>query len=68
MSCLKKYHPQTILDIATGTGDFAIQSAKMLAPKQIVGADISVGMLEMGKEKVKRLGLDSIITFKKKIA
>lgn len=65
MSCLKKYHPQTILDIATGTGDFAIQSAKMLAPKQIVGADISVGMLEMGKEKVKRLGLDSIITFKK---
>lgn len=63
--CLKKYNPQSILDIATGTGDFAIQSAHMLTPKLIVGADISDGMLEIGKGKVKKLGLDSIITFKK---
>lgn len=50
---LLPYQPQSILDIATGTGDFAIQSAKMLKPKAIIGADISTGMMEIGKKKVK---------------
>ena len=43
---LKPFKPQHILDVATGTGDFAIQAATMLNPKQVVGADISEGSKE----------------------
>ena len=60
---LASYKPQTILDIATGTGDFAIMSAQMLAPKKLIGADISEGMMDIGRQKVAQLGLDSIISF-----
>ena len=60
---LASYKPQTILDIATGTGDFAIMSAQMLAPKKLIGADISEGMMDIGRQKVAQLGLDSIIRF-----
>ncbi|MEM9077018.1 MAG: bifunctional demethylmenaquinone methyltransferase/2-methoxy-6-polyprenyl-1,4-benzoquinol methylase UbiE [Bacteroidota bacterium] len=52
--------PETILDIATGTGDLAIALAKTGA-KQVVGLDISPGMLEVGKEKVAKNSLDSTI-------
>lgn len=62
---LKPFAPQTILDIATGTGDFAILSAKMLQPKQLIGADISVGMMEIGKRKVAAAHLDQIVSFQK---
>ena len=62
---LVPYAPQTVLDIATGTGDFAILSAQMLQPRQLVGADISEGMMEIGRKKVKELGLDGVITFAK---
>jgi demethylmenaquinone methyltransferase/2-methoxy-6-polyprenyl-1,4-benzoquinol methylase len=54
-------NPQRILDIATGTGDFAIESLK-LKPKEIIGVDISNGMLDKGREKMKKKGYDSIIT------
>jgi demethylmenaquinone methyltransferase/2-methoxy-6-polyprenyl-1,4-benzoquinol methylase len=49
---LAPYQPQAILDIATGTGDFAILSAEMLKPARLVGADISEGMMEIGRKKV----------------
>lgn len=62
---LAPYHPLTMLDIATGTGDFAIQSAQMLNPTRLVGADISEGMMEIGRKKVSRMGLDGIISFAK---
>lgn len=62
---LLPYGPQTILDIATGTGDFAILAAKMLHPRHLVGADISEGMMEIGRQKVKRMGLDNTISFEK---
>ncbi|MDE5784698.1 MAG: bifunctional demethylmenaquinone methyltransferase/2-methoxy-6-polyprenyl-1,4-benzoquinol methylase UbiE [Prevotella sp.] len=62
---LAPYRPQTMLDIATGTGDFAILSAQMLKPKKLIGADISEGMMEIGRQKVKRLGLQDIISFAK---
>ena len=62
---LEPYKPQTILDIATGTGDFAIMAAQMLQPKRLVGADISEGMMKVGAEKVERLGLQDIISFEK---
>ena len=60
---LAPYHPQTLLDIATGTGDFAILAAKMLGPSKLVGADISEGMMDIGRKKVSEQGLDHIITF-----
>lgn len=62
---LEFYRPQTILDIATGTGDFAILAAEMLHPQKLIGADISEGMMEIGRKKVKQKGLQDIISFEK---
>ena len=62
---LAPHKPQTMLDIATGTGDFAILSAQMLQPKKLIGADISEGMMEIGRRKVKQLELQDIISFEK---
>lgn len=62
---LRPFKPDTLLDMATGTGDFAIQAANMLQPQKIVGADISEGMMEVGRKKAKALGLDTIISFSK---
>lgn len=62
---LEPFHPQTMLDIATGTGDFAILSAEMLHPQRLVGADISEGMMEIGRQKVAQKGLQDIISFAK---
>ena len=59
------YKPKTVLDIATGTGDFAIQTAQGMRPEKVVGVDISEGMMAVGREKVKRLGLQEVITFEK---
>lgn len=53
-------NPESILDIATGTGDLAILLSKSNA-KRIVGLDLSAGMLDVGKEKVKALGLQNKI-------
>ena len=57
---VKDLNPDTILDIATGTGDLAINLAETNASK-IIGLDISSGMLEIGKEKIKKKNLDSKI-------
>ena len=65
ISQLAPYKPQSLLDIATGTGDFAILAAEMLKPQRLVGADISEGMMEIGRQKVREKGLDSIISFAK---
>ena len=62
---LAPHQPQTILDIATGTGDFAIMAAEMLHPNKLIGADISEGMMKIGRQKVKDKGLDSTIAFEK---
>ncbi len=65
INALKKYHPQHILDIATGTGDMAIRAYKMLNPKHITGVDISTQMIEEGKKKIEKLGLTSKILLEK---
>ena len=65
IQALAPYQPQTMLDIATGTGDFAIMAAQMLKPQRLVGADISEGMMEIGRQKVKAQGLDAVITFER---
>ena len=62
---LKPFRPEKILDIATGTGDFAILAAKELKPKNLIGADISEGMMSIGRKKVKTAGLQNIISFKR---
>lgn len=54
-------HPQNILDVATGTADVAILAEKILHPAKITGIDISEGMLEIGRQKVEKLGLQSKI-------
>ena len=53
--------PETILDIATGTGDLAILMTQTDA-KEIIGLDISAGMLEIGKQKINEKKLDHKIT------
>jgi demethylmenaquinone methyltransferase/2-methoxy-6-polyprenyl-1,4-benzoquinol methylase len=58
---VKKVNPQTILDVATGTGDLAIAAAR-LQPKHITGVDIAEQMLEVGRKKLGDLGLSQIIT------
>lgn len=58
---LKQDKPQKILDIATGTADFALEAHKQFPKAQIIGVDISVGMLEKGKEKVKNKNLEDKI-------
>ena len=58
---LKKQAPKTILDVATGTGDLAIAMLKA-KPEKVIGIDISNGMLEVGRKKMKEKSLDHIIT------
>ena len=63
VDALGKFNPQQILDIATGTGDFALLLAKRIKPQHITGADISEGMMAVGREKVKKEGLQDTISF-----
>ena len=57
---LKPFSPKVILDIATGTGDFAIESSR-LKPDKIYGVDISEGMLEVGRKKIISKKLNDVI-------
>ncbi|MDH5602653.1 MAG: bifunctional demethylmenaquinone methyltransferase/2-methoxy-6-polyprenyl-1,4-benzoquinol methylase UbiE [Cyclobacteriaceae bacterium] len=61
---LSKSKPGRILDIATGTGDFALMALR-LHPKEVIGIDISDGMLEVGKEKILKKGLEHVIRLEK---
>ena len=65
IDALKPFAPETILDVATGTGDFAMLAARRLDPTRIIGIDISEGMMEVGEQKVKQAGLNNIIFFMK---
>ncbi len=53
--------PKIILDVATGTADMALLTCHILKPEKIVGIDISAQMLEIGKKKVEKEGLENII-------
>ena len=63
IDALKPFSPQHILDVATGTGDFALLAARRLQPQEIIGADISEGMMEVGRKKVEQAGMQEIISF-----
>ena len=55
------FHPSTILDVATGTADMALMMNKYLSPQSIKGIDISNGMLEVGRQKIAKAGLQEKI-------
>ena len=57
---LKSKNPSTILDVATGTGDLAIEMVKTNAEK-IIGLDISKGMLDVGINKINHKNLNNTI-------
>ena len=61
ISCLREHHPKLILDVATGTADLAIESAVNLKPGKVIGIDISNQMLEIGRQKLRKQGLDTIV-------
>jgi demethylmenaquinone methyltransferase/2-methoxy-6-polyprenyl-1,4-benzoquinol methylase len=58
---LRKDQPKLILDVATGTGDFAFEALSILKPEKIIGVDISEGMLEIAREKIRKRGLEDKI-------
>ncbi len=60
VNLLRKHRPRRILDIATGTGDFAL-AALRLQPEKIIGVDISTGMLTHGRRKVAKRQLEDKI-------
>lgn len=51
---LREIAPKKVLDVATGTGDFALLTAKLIRPEKIIGIDISEGMLQLGRKKVEK--------------
>lgn len=60
---LRPFRPRRIMDVATGTGDFAILACRELQPDSLIGTDISEGMMNVGREKVKQAHLSNKISF-----
>ena len=60
---IKQLSPKYILDVATGTADFAIETISC-SPITVTGVDISEGMLEKGRQKIKRKGLQEVVQLK----
>jgi demethylmenaquinone methyltransferase/2-methoxy-6-polyprenyl-1,4-benzoquinol methylase len=58
---LKKYSPSGVLDIATGTADMCLAINNLLKSESIYGIDVSDQMIEVGKEKVKKNGLENVV-------
>jgi len=63
IQALKVFEPQIILDIASGTGDLALEAYRLLKPEKIWGIDISEKMMAIGREKIEKAGLTGIINF-----
>ena len=61
ISELISLQPKNMLDVATGTGDFAITGFQILKPAKITGIDISEGMLAVGRKKIMKYGLQDQI-------
>ncbi|RRD79819.1 bifunctional demethylmenaquinone methyltransferase/2-methoxy-6-polyprenyl-1,4-benzoquinol methylase UbiE [Alloprevotella sp. OH1205_COT-284] len=62
---LRPFAPKRLLDVATGTGDFALLAMRRLNLDSILGVDLSEGMLRVGREKVEQQGLSDRITLRK---
>ena len=59
---LRKENPSTIIDMATGTGDFALEAIRMGLEAHVTGVDLSQGMLDVGIEKIKSRGYQDKIS------
>ncbi len=57
---LLSHHPKSILDVATGTGDFAFEAIKILKPEKVTGVDISEGMLRVAAQKIARRNMQDV--------
>lgn len=65
INALRQFRHDRVLDVATGTGDFAILTAKKLQPKELVACDLSEGMMEVGRKKVEQSGLMQTVRFQR---
>lgn len=65
INSLRPFQPQRILDVATGTGDFAMLAAKELKPQELLGIDLSEGMMEVGRKKIEEAQLGNVVHFQK---
>ena len=59
---LLSIQPKVMLDVATGTGDFAFEAIKILKPEQIIGVDISQGMLDVAVKKINERQLQHVFS------
>ena len=62
---LAPFRPQEVLDVATGTGDFALLACRLLKPRTLTGIDLSEGMMQVGRQKAKDAGLADCIRFRR---
>ena len=62
---LAPFRPQDVMDVATGTGDFALLACRMLQPRALTGIDISEGMMQVARQKAQDAGLDGHIRFRR---
>lgn len=60
---LRPFRPRHILDVATGTGDFALLTCQELHPDALMGIDISEGMMAVARSKARQAGLNNRLTF-----
>ncbi len=63
INTLRPFAPKKMMDVATGTGDFALLAARQLQPDSLIGTDISEGMLAIGRQKAIAAGLEQTIQF-----
>lgn len=63
IAILKKDNPKLILDVATGTGDFAFETFAQAKPEKVIGVDISKEMIAIGAEKAAKRGLKDKVEF-----
>src|SRR5690606_18256937 len=59
---LKTIQPKLMLDVATGTGDFAFEAIDILKPEKIIGVDISEGMLDVARKKINERNLQHVFS------
>lgn len=68
VNAVRGYAPRRILDVATGTGDLAIELARRIPGSEVLAVDLSEGMLEVARRKVAARGLDGRISLREEDA
>lgn len=65
VNSLRDARPRHVLDLATGTGDFALALLRRLSPERVTGVDLSAGMLDVARRKAEQRGVQDKVTFLK---